>query len=120
MSAGEPASYLTLQPGTDVVGADGERVGAVEHVLYDDSTDLFDGIVIDVRSGPGGHRFVDAPEVAEFRERAVVLKLSAADAEALPEPSANPAVMRHGGEEDADGPLTQKLRRAWDLISGRY
>ena len=46
--------------------------------------------------------------------------LSAAEAKDLPEPSDNPAVMQHGGEEDAEGPLQQKLRRAWDLISGRY
>ena len=46
----------------------------------------------------------------------MILKISGAEAEQLPEPSANPAVMQHGGEEDAEGPLTQKLRRAWDLI----
>ena len=115
----EPASYLTLQPGTDVLGADGERVGAVEHVLYDDATDVFDGIVIDVRTGPGGHRFVDAPEVAEIRADAVVLTLASGDVDRLPEPSANPNVMQHGGAEDAESPAERKLRRAWELISGK-
>ena len=89
-------------------------------MLADDRSDIFDGIVVDTSAGPGGHRFVDAPEVAEFRERAVLLKISAAEAEQLPEPSDNPAVMQHGGEEDAESALTHKLRRAWDLISGRY
>jgi hypothetical protein len=117
---GAPRSYLQTDLGIDVVSADGERVGALEHVLADEQADIFDGIVIDVTAGPGGHRFVDAPEVDEFFERAVVLKLAAADVVKLHEPSPSPAVMEHGGEEDSEGPLAQKLRRAWDLISGRY
>ena len=117
---GEPRSYLQTDTGIDVISSDGERVGALEHVLADDSSGIFDGIVIDVSSGLGGHRFVDAPEVSGFFERAVVLEVAVADVAALPEPSENPAVMRHGGEEDSESPLARKLRRAWDLVSGRY
>src|SRR4051812_34198366 len=117
---GAPTSYLEVETGIDVMSADGERVGTLEHVLADENADIFDGIVIDVSAGPGGHGFVDAPEVSELRERAVLLPLPAAAIENLPEPSANPAVMEHGGEEDAESPVAQKLRRAWDLISGRY
>ncbi len=117
---GQPRSYLEVDEGVDVITSDGQFVGALEHVVADEQSDIFDGIVVDTSAGPGGHRFVDAPEVAEFFERAVILKLSAAEADDLPEPSDNPGVMRHGGEEDADGPLARKLRRAWDLISGRY
>lgn len=114
---GQPRSYLTVVPGVDVISADGRRVGALTHVLADEQADIFDGIVIDA---PGGHRFVDAPEVAELFERAVVLTIDAAAVDGLPEPRANPAVMEHDGAEDSEGPLAQKLRRAWDLISGRY
>jgi len=117
---GEPRSYLEIDDGVAVISADGQRVGALEHVLADEEADIFDGLVIDVSAGPGGHRFVDAPQVGEFRERAVLLTLAASEIDALPEPSANPAVMEHGGAEDSEGPLEQKLRRAWDLISGRY
>lgn len=117
MDLGQPASYMTLASGTDVISADGQVVGKVEHVLADD--DVFDGIVIDVKTGPGGIRFVDAPEVAEIYERGVVLSLSASSCDQLPEPSANPAVLEHHGEEDSQSPLQQKLSRAWDLISGR-
>lgn len=117
---GQPRSYLEVDEGVDVITSDGQFVGVLEHVLADVNSDIFDGIVVDTSAGPGGHRFVDAPEVAEFRERAVILKISAEQAEQLHEPSANPAVMEHGGEEDAEGPLAQKLRRAWDLLSGRY
>jgi hypothetical protein len=115
----EPASYLTLEPGTDVVSADGERVGVVEHVLRDEATDIFDGLVIDVSLGPGGLHFVDAPAVAEIRDDAVVLATRAADVERLPKPSANPAVMEHHGVEDSEGKLEHKLRRAWEIVSGR-
>ena len=66
MGSGESASYLTLEAGAPVISADGERIGTVEHVLRDDATDIFDGIIIDMRLGPGGLHFVDAPEVAEI------------------------------------------------------
>lgn len=117
---GQPRSFLDADQGIDVISADGERVGALEHVLADEQTGIFDGIVIDTAVGPGGHRFVDAPEVGEFFQLAVLLTLPAAEIDRLPEPAENPAVVEHGGEEDSDSPLVAKLRRAWDLISGRY
>jgi hypothetical protein len=114
-----PASYLTLDRGADVISSDGERVGTVEHVLRDEATDIFDGIVIEVRRGPGGLHFVDAPEVGEVTEGSVTIAVAAADVEKLPKPSANPAVMEHHGVEDSEGRLEHKLRRAWEIISGR-
>jgi hypothetical protein len=117
---GQPRSFLDVDKGVNVVSSDGQRVGVLEHVLADEQSDIFYGIVIDTATGPGGHRFVDSPEVSEFRERAVLLSISARDVGHLPKPSANPAVMHHGGEEDAEGSLARKLRRAWDLVSGRY
>ena len=119
MDHGAPSSFLQVDPGIDVISSDGQRVGKLEHLLADDGTSIFDGSVIDVATGPGGHRFVDAPDVSEFRERAVLIAVPAADVDGLPEPTANPAVMQHGGAEDSESELMQKLRRAWDLISGR-
>ena len=117
---GEPRSYLDIDDGIDVITSDGQVLGALEHVLADEQADIFDGIVVDTSRGPGGHRFVDAPDVDAFYEQAVVLKLGAAEAESLHEPSDNPAVMQHGGEEDSESQLAHKLRRAWYLVSGRY
>jgi hypothetical protein len=119
MASGDPASDLTLEEGTDVISAHGDRVGVVEHVLSDKETGIFDGIVIDIRLGPGGLRFVDAPEVAEIRADAVVLTVPTAGIEQLPEPAPSPAVMEHHGVEDTESPLEHKPRRAWEIISGR-
>jgi uncharacterized protein YrrD len=115
---GEPIAYSALKAGAEVISSDGQEVGAVEHVLADEDEDVFDGIVIDVKTGPGGHRFVDAPDVSSCHERAVLIAVSAADVEKLPEPKPNPAVMENHGVEDSEGGLQRKLHRAWDLISG--
>jgi uncharacterized protein YrrD len=115
---GEPIAYTALKPGADVISSDGKDVGAVQHVLADEDEDVFDGIVIDVKAGPGGHRFVDAPEVSSCHERAVVIAVPAAEVESLPKPKPNPATMENHGVEDSEGGLQAKLHRAWDLISG--
>ena len=120
MEYGEPLAYLALEPGVDVVASDGEAVGKVEHVLADVDEDIFDGLVIDLKTGPGGLHFVDAEQVDEIYERAVVLKLSSSEVERLPKPSPAPAALEHHGSEDTESPLQSKLRRAWDLISGNY
>jgi uncharacterized protein YrrD len=117
---GAPSSYVTLQEGTPVLSRDGSELGRVEHVLADADADIFDGIVLDTSVLPGGHRFVDAPRVAEIHERGVVLDIDAAEAERLPEPSANPAVMEAGPDDAEASDLKRKLRSAWDRISGNY
>ena len=117
---GAPGSYITLGGGVPVYSRDGQRLGEVEHVLAEPDKDIFDGIVFDASPRPGGHRFVGAPEVERIHERGVVLALDASDAEGLPQPSANPATMSASPDDTAEGDLERKLRRAWDLISGRY
>ena len=77
---GEPSSYLAVQKGVPVYSSDGENLGRVVRVLSAPNLDMFDGIVFDTTAGPGGHRFVDAPEVGEIYERGVVLKIDAAEA----------------------------------------
>ena len=114
---GAPISYLTLEPGTPVFTSDGTEIGRVAHVLADPDADIFDGIVIE--SG-GGHRFVDAPEVAHTATGGVTLTLDATAAERLPEPRANPAEMSADPDEGSESAITRKLRRAWDKISGNY
>jgi hypothetical protein len=123
-AAGDPISYLALEEGTKVISADGQPIGEVAHVLADPKEDIFDGIVIDASSLPGGHVFADATLVGEIRTDAVTLKLDAEACRSLPQPSASPAVLETGPDDTVkDGVgegLRDKLRRGWDRISGNY
>lgn len=122
--AAEPSSYLTLEAGTKVLSSDGEQIGEVAHVLAVEEDDIFDGIVVDASWLPGGHVFADAAQVQEIRTGAVTLKLDAEACRSLPQPSDNPAVMEVGADDMAKDDLgdetKDKLRRAWDRISGNY
>lgn len=116
---GAPSSYLALQSGADVFSRDGDRVGEVRHVLADFDADVFDGIVLDSSALPGGLRFADAAQVDAIYERGVVLTLGTQEAERLPEPSDNPGSLEVHGVEDVDRTeLREKLRRAWEVVSG--
>jgi hypothetical protein len=120
MDLGDPVSYLVLADGTPVLSSDGQELGPVEHVLAVADADVFDGVIVDMRAGPGGHRFADADQGDAIYERGVVLSLDAAAAQRLPEPSANPAALAADpGDTTSDG-LDDKLRRAWDYLSGNY
>ena len=114
---GAPMSYLTLEPGTRVVARDGTEVGTVAHVLADADADIFDGLVIGTG---GGCRFADASRVDGLYERGAVLALDAAACDRLPEPSANPAVLEADPDDTTPDDLRDKLKRAWDLVSGNY
>ncbi|HET8815253.1 MAG TPA: PRC-barrel domain-containing protein [Solirubrobacterales bacterium] len=81
---GHPVSYLVAKRGTPVFSSDGERLGRVVRVLAAPEAHVFDGILFNTSWGPGGRRFVDAPEVAEIYERGIVLKIDAVEAESLP------------------------------------
>jgi len=116
---GARSSYLTLDVGKPVYSCDGKSLGKVEHVVAAFDKDIFEGIVIDRSVLPGGHRFVDAEQVEEIFELGVLLKIDAKAAESLHEPSANPRAMRADPGEGVDSTLEEKLRRAWDLISGK-
>jgi hypothetical protein len=114
---GAPASYLTLEEGAPVLSSDGQELGKVEHVLADPSVDVFDGVVLD--TGSGGRRFVDASQIDEIYEGGVVLGIDGSAAERLPEPSANPGGISVGPDDVVPDELRDKLRRAWDRISGK-
>jgi hypothetical protein len=116
---GQPSSYLTLAKGAVVYSCDGDEVGRVEHVLAAADEDIFDGIVLDTSVLPGGERFCDAGQIEEIFERGVLLKLDRESAAGLPEPSENPATMDENPAEEPDSDLEAKLKRAWELISGK-
>jgi hypothetical protein len=105
---GAPIAYLALEEGTPVFSSDGGRIGTVEHVLAETNVDIFEGVVIDARDGPGGFRFADATQIGALYERGMILSLDRDAAAALPEP-----------EADAPDGAGDKLRRAWDYLSGK-
>ena len=120
MDLGAPISYLVLEKGLPVYDTDGSEVGKVEHVLAAPEEDIFDGIVIDTAPGPGGWRFADAEQISELHERGVLLRVGE---DQLHEPSENPAALSADPAAAAEGPgrgLEDKLKRAWDYITGNY
>lgn len=119
---GQPSSYLALEAGVPVYSCDSQKLGEVEHVLADPDADIFDGVVLDTSVLPGGHRFVDAEQVEEIFERGVLLKVDRAAADRLPEPSENPATVEVDPDDIASGDedrLRRRLRRAWEVLSGK-
>jgi hypothetical protein len=89
-------------------------------VLADPDLDVFDGVVIDTSELPGGLRFADASQIAEIYDRGIVLTIDAHGANTLPEPAENPGTLEVHGVEDVDSSeLREKLRRAWELVSGK-
>jgi len=110
---GSPTSYLALGKGVPVFDSNGERIGVVEHVLADPGSDVFDGIIVDTSRLPGGLRFADADQVGDLYERGVLLKVPRAE---LYHPERNPGEL----EADPADAGHDRLRRAWNWISGNY
>ncbi len=115
---GDRTSYLVCAVGTQVFDVTEERVGSVFHVLAAPELDVFDGIVVAALAG--GHRFADADQIGEIYERGVILTVAFDE---LHVPDASPATLEVGEDdlvkEGAGAQLQDKLRRAWDVISGR-
>ncbi|HEY1360140.1 MAG TPA: DUF2171 domain-containing protein [Thermoleophilaceae bacterium] len=107
---GPPIAYLALEDGTPVYDKDGGRVGVVDHVLGDQTADVFDGLI--VRAGK--HLFADVDQIAELHERGVLLSVGADE---LHEPHEQPD--REHDKETVGTELEGRLRRAWDWVSGR-
>jgi hypothetical protein len=116
---GEPRSYLAVEKGVPVYSSDGRKVGRVVRVLAAPNLDMFDGIIFDTTAGPGGHRFVDAPEVGQIYERGVVLKIDAAAAAELPPPPQNPGSIKVNPADLVGGGGRGTLGRLWDRLSGK-
>jgi hypothetical protein len=43
----DPVSWLLIEPGWDVVDANGERIGKVDEVLGEREADIWDGLTVD-------------------------------------------------------------------------
>jgi hypothetical protein len=80
----DPVSWLLLEPGYPVVGADGEGLGNVEEVLGDQVADIFDGL--SVATGLlGKPKYVASELVASIDTDAVRLTIGKDELERLDE-----------------------------------
>jgi uncharacterized protein YrrD len=113
---GAPISYLTLEEGVPIYASGGQKVGKVAHVLADFGLDVFEGIVVETHVLPPTYRYVDAEHVAQLHERGVVLAIDSETVEELPRPGESPGAV---GDEALSDELRDRLKRAWESISGR-
>jgi uncharacterized protein YrrD len=83
----DPVSWLVVERGWKVVGADGERAGTVEEVVGDEESDIFSGVLVAFELHREA-RFVPAEHVAGILEGEVHLDLPAQEAREsrFPEP----------------------------------
>src|ERR1700754_414366 len=117
---GFKVSYLAAKKGIPVYTSDEVRIGTVVEVLDAPEADLFDGIIFDTtKNRPGGHKFVDAPEVEGIYERGVILTLDAAAAAKLPEPGKNPGSIQVSPDAVAGDPEPSFWTKAWNRLSGK-
>ncbi len=62
----DPVSWLLIEPGWEVVDANGNNVGTVDEVLGDPDTDIWDGLTVD-------GKYVPAEQVASIVEGRMTL-----------------------------------------------
>ena len=70
----DPVSWLVVEPGWEVVAADGKRVGEVREIVGDTSKDIFNGLVV----SPGllkAARYVPSEVVGAIYEGRVELTI---------------------------------------------
>ncbi|GAA2630345.1 hypothetical protein [Paractinoplanes durhamensis] len=103
---GAPVSYLVLADGTPAFDTSGDRAGEVVHVLDDEQSDVFHGLIVKT---PAGHRFARAGVIDGLFEHGVIISVPAAE---LPEPSADPAARAAENDEG----LGAGLKKAWDWL----
>ena len=77
MADDTPVSWLLIEPGWDVVTADGERVGKVADRVGDSNVDIFDGLSVSVGL-VAKKRYVPAEQVGLITNGTVHLKIGAA------------------------------------------
>jgi hypothetical protein len=117
---GSKVSYLVARKGIPVYSSDEVNLGTVVEVLAAPEADLFDGIIFDTtRNRPGGHKFVDAPEVEGIYDNGVLLSIDAAAAAQLPAPGKNPGSIEISPDDVAGEPGPSFWQRAWNLLSGK-
>lgn len=84
MRESDPVSWLMIEPGWEVVDAQGQEIGSVDEVAGDSSDDIFNGLSIST-SLLGKPRYVPSEQVGKITEERVHLKLTKDQIERLGE-----------------------------------
>jgi uncharacterized protein YrrD len=71
----DPVSWLLVEPGWNVVSADGKELGDVREIVGDTGVDIFDGLVV-TKGLLRKPKYVPAEEVKAIYEGRIELKLS--------------------------------------------
>jgi hypothetical protein len=117
---GAKVSYLVAKRGIPVYSSDEVNLGTVVEVLDAPEADIFDGVIFDTTpKKPGGHKFVDAPEVEGIYERGVILTIDAAAAAKLAKPGKNPGSIEVSPDDVAGEPAPSFFTKAWNRLSGK-
>jgi hypothetical protein len=114
LDLGAPVAHLGLADGVPVYDREGRRVGVVDRVMTEEPGGIFEGIVIHTLPLPGRHLYAGHEQIAELRERGVVLSVDAGDLHEL-----TPRRRRDRDAGDTpESPLEARLRHAWDWLAG--
>jgi hypothetical protein len=87
----DPVSWFVVEPGWEVVGSDGARLGTVEETIGDSQLDIFDGLTVGT-GVLGRPKYVPAELVDEIVEGTIRLSVGSDGFEKLEpfrEPRAN-------------------------------
>ena len=93
----DPVSWFVIEPGWEVVGSDGKKVGTVEEVVGDSAEDIFNGLAVSI--GLERPRYVPAEQVEAITDGRVRLSLSAAEVEHAKEFEEPPASLELSSEK---------------------
>jgi uncharacterized protein YrrD len=110
---GAPVAHLALSEGVPVYDRSGRRIGVVDRVMTDALTGIFEGVIVHTLPLPGHHLYASHEQIAELRERGVLLSVDRNELNELNERSAR----TRGAEETVESPLEARLRKAWDWIT---
>jgi hypothetical protein len=113
---GSPIAWVALDEGARVYDQNGERIGVVDGVVAE--RDIFEGVIVHTLPLPGHHRFADVDQIAELRERGVVLSVER-DALRDPPPRSGSGGRHRRRTSTADRGIQARLRHAWDWITRR-
>ena len=81
---GDPVAWAYVEPGTDVVGREGVKIGTVEAMLGTETENIFHGVALDPSAG-GPTRLIPADSVTSLTPSEVQVQVSTDEVESLEE-----------------------------------